>query len=57
LGVFATQALTARSWFQVDNIAIETIFADMIDNVILGRLTIRKALQEAESRVSVLMGR
>lgn len=57
LGVFATQALTARSWFQVDNAAIETIFADMIDNVILGRLTIRKALQEAESKVGVLIGR
>jgi len=56
-GVFALQALTARSWFQVDNMAIETIFADMIDNVILGRQTIRKALQEAESKVSVLIGR
>lgn len=57
LGVFARQALTARSWFQVDNLAVETIFADMIDNVILGRQTIRRALQEAESKVSVLMGR
>lgn len=55
-GVFAEQALTARSWYQVDNAAIETIFADTIDDVILGRQTVRKALSEAESKVTVLMG-
>ena len=54
--MFAEQSLTARSWFQVDNAAIETIFADMIDDIILGRQTVRKALSEAESKVSVLMG-
>jgi hypothetical protein len=57
LGVFAQQALTARSWFQADSVAIESIFADMIDNVILGRQTVRQALQEAESQVSVLLER
>lgn len=57
LGVFAEQALTARSWFQVDDKAIETIFADMIDNVNLGRQTVRDALREAEDKVSVLMSR
>lgn len=57
LGVFARQALTARSWLQVDNQAIETIFADMIDNVILGRQTVQQALGRAQSEVSVLMGR
>ena len=57
LGVFAQQALTARSWFQADNLAIETIFADMIENVILGRQTVRRALQEAEAQVSVLLDR
>ncbi|HXV27296.1 MAG TPA: extracellular solute-binding protein [Candidatus Paceibacterota bacterium] len=55
LGVFARQALTARSWFQVDSTAIETIFADMIENVILGRQTVRQALQQAQSAVSVRM--
>lgn len=55
LGVFAIQALSARSWFQIDNTAIETIFADMIDDVNLGRATVREALQNAESRVNVLM--
>jgi len=57
VGVFARQALTAQSWFQPDNGAIETIFADMIDNVILGKQTIRGALEEAQSMVSVLLGR
>lgn len=55
LGVFAEQALTARSWFQIDNSAIETIFADMIDSVNLGRLSVQDALRDAESKVTVLM--
>lgn len=57
LGVFALQALSARSWFQVDNTAIESIFADMIEDVNFGRATVREALQNAESRVNVLMQR
>jgi ABC-type glycerol-3-phosphate transport system substrate-binding protein len=56
LGVFAEQALAARSWLQVDNVAIETIFADMIDNVNLGRQALVEALKAAEAKVSVLMG-
>jgi len=57
LGVFALQALSARSWFQIDNIAIESILADMIDDVNFGRATVREALQNAESRINVLMSR
>jgi multiple sugar transport system substrate-binding protein len=55
LGVFAEQALTARSWFQIDNAAIETIFADMIDAVNLGRSSVKDALRDAEEKVTVLM--
>lgn len=55
MGVFAEQALTARSWFQVDNQTIETIFADMIDSVNLGRQSVRDAIKEAEAKVTVLM--
>ena len=55
LGVFAEQALSARSWFQVDNAAIETIFSDMIDAVNLGGKTFQDAIRTAEARVSVLM--
>lgn len=57
LGVFAVQALSAKSWFQVDNNAIDQIFADMIDEVNLGRAAIRNALRAAESKVSTLMTR
>src|SRR3989338_1756949 len=57
LGVFATQALSARSWFQIDNTALESIFADMIEDVNFGRANVREALQSAEARVSVLMQR
>lgn len=57
LGVFAVQALSARSWYQVDNTAIETIFADMIDDVNFHRLSVRDSLENAESRVNVLMQR
>ncbi|MCC6934531.1 MAG: extracellular solute-binding protein [Candidatus Yanofskybacteria bacterium] len=55
LGVFALQALTARSWLQANNQTIETIFADMIDAVNLGRQSITNALRDAETKVSVLM--
>jgi multiple sugar transport system substrate-binding protein len=57
LGVFAEQALTARSWFQSDDLATETIFADMIDSVNLGRQTAGDAIKSAEDKVSVLMSR
>jgi len=57
LGVFAVQALSARSWYQIDNIAIETIFADMIDDVNFGRSSVKNSLENAESRVNVLMQR
>lgn len=57
LGVFAVQALSARSWYQIDNSAIETIFADMIDDVNFGRSSVKDSLSNAESRVNVLMQR
>src|SRR3989338_7044067 len=57
LGVFAVQALSARSWYQIDNTAIETIFADMIDDVNFHRSSVKDSLENAESRVNVLMQR
>ena len=57
LGVFASQALTAKSWYQIDNFAIESIFAEMIEDINLGRLSVREALQNAESEVNILMQR
>ncbi|MBX4211739.1 MAG: extracellular solute-binding protein [Candidatus Yanofskybacteria bacterium] len=55
LGVFAVQALSAVSWYQPDDVAIEKIFADMIDAVNFGSSTVRDALDAAETKVNVLM--
>lgn len=55
LGLFAVQALTAKSWYEIDSTAIENIFADMIDDVNFGRYPVREALAKAESKVTVLM--
>jgi len=55
LGPFAVQSLSAKSWYQIDNTAIETIFANMIDDVNFGRASVTDALKAAENKVSVLM--
>ena len=55
LGVFARQALTARSWWQADNNAIEDIFSRMIASVIRGELSVEVALRKAQDEVSLLM--
>ena len=57
LGVFAVQALTAKSWYQIDNNAVDQIFADMIDNVNLKRQKLRAAMQAAESAINTLTSR
>ena len=55
LGVFALQALSARSWYQPDYAGVETIFADMIESVVKGETTHKNALKKAEDQVNVLM--
>ncbi len=57
LGVFAVQALSAKSWYQVDNNAVDQIFADMIDEVNLKKSTVRNALRSAESKITTLMNK
>ena len=54
LGVFAGQALTAKSWPQPDNIAVRRIFSNMIEYVLSGRLSVEQALQQAEEEVNSL---
>lgn len=54
LGIFARQSLTAKSWYQIDNAAIENIFADMIESVVLGRSTIRQAIEKSANQINVL---
>lgn len=54
-GVFAVQTLSARSWYQADNAAIEVILADMIDDVNFNRRSVKDALRFAESQVNLLI--
>jgi len=55
LGVFVEQTLTAYSWEQVDNSAIEQYLADMIESVVLGAATIQEAINKAASDITLLM--
>lgn len=55
VGLFAQQALIAKSWWQVDNAAVETIFAQLIDSVVISRQPARNALINAAQQVTVLM--
>jgi len=54
LGVFSRQALTARSWYQVDNTAIKRIFSNMIQLILSGQLTSDNALKKAENEINNL---
>ncbi|OWK27425.1 MAG: hypothetical protein US76_04320 [Parcubacteria group bacterium GW2011_GWA2_38_13b] len=54
LGVFARQSLTAKSWYQIDNVTIETIFSDMIETVVLGQATIKQAIEKSANQINVL---
>lgn len=55
LGVFAKQTLSAQTWYQVDSSAIEIIFANAIESVVLGRANATKAIQAAADQVTLLM--
>lgn len=51
------QILTAKSWPQIDNNAVETIFSDMIESIISGKQTVQTALSRAEAQITQLMKR
>ncbi len=53
-GVFCKQALTAKSWYQVDNLAIENIFDNMVKSVLEGRDTISGAVNKAAGQIELL---
>ena len=55
LSPFATGNLIAKSWPQPDNLAVEKIFDDMIDSVVLKGRTIHDSIAQAENSVNVLM--
>lgn len=55
LGIFAQQVLYAKSWWEKDNLAIEGIFADMIEAVNTGKLSVENALNQAAAQVNLLL--
>ena len=55
LAVFARQSLTAKSWYQKDNFAVETIFNDAINSVVLNRSTPENASEIAASQLDQAM--
>ena len=55
IGVFAKQALTARSWYEADDDKIHSLFNAAIDQVLRGARGPREALQEAQDQVTGLM--
>lgn len=54
-GIFVRQALTARSWPQIDNDAVSNIFSQTIKAITDKQLSSRDALYQAEKEVSDLM--
>jgi multiple sugar transport system substrate-binding protein len=55
LSVFASQALKARSWYEIDDAAIDGIFNAAIQNALSGSASVLQALGEAQSSISDLM--
>jgi len=57
LGVFAEQALTAKSWLQPEDDAVEALFDKMIDNVVKGELSVNAAIYSGRSGLTELIRR
>lgn len=56
-GTFARQALTARSWYQVDDGEISQLFSDAVGKVLAGQIDASRALKEVEGQINALMNR
>ncbi len=54
LNIFAQQSLYASSWWEVDNVAIEKVFAEMIEAVVAGQATASDALNRANTQATEL---
>lgn len=54
IGPFAEQALSAKSWYQFDNMALEKAFADMIEWVAGGQETPASAISRAKNKINTL---
>jgi len=54
IGVFARQALTAVSWEQPDNSAVDDIFSQLIDDAVSGKTNSFEALRQAAASINAL---
>lgn len=52
IGVFAAQNLVAKDWPQSDSVAVENIFAEMINKINIGSATVGEAIKEASTKVT-----
>ncbi len=51
IGVFAEQALIARTWPQPDNRVVDRLFTEILDDVVAGRDTVEDALRKAAEQI------
>lgn len=56
-GIFVRQALTAKSWPQIDSTAVDRIFTQMLDLINAGRLPAATATEQAETQLTALIQR
>ncbi len=54
LRIFAEQVLTARSWKRPDDVAVDKIFDEMINEVVIGKKTVGEAISSATIRINSL---
>ena len=55
LSAFARQGITAQSWYQIDNDAVEKIFLEMIEKVNYSKASVSQAISQAAQEVTLLM--
>lgn len=55
LGVFADSILSATNWYRVDPPAIDNIFKEMINSVVLGNAEPADAVNDAAAKITSLM--
>jgi len=55
IGVFSEEMLAATNWYRVDPPAIDNIFKDMINSVVLGGVKPADAINDAAAKITSLM--
>ena len=55
IGVFSEEVLAATNWYRVDPPAIDNVFKDMINSVVLENAKPADAIGDAAARVTSLM--